>query len=675
MAHFVVTAKKKPRLDTDALEIAIGTRTSCDLTLRDPIAAEVHCRIAYAELAFRIEDAGTATGTFVNGLAIEGPTVLADGDEIVVGVNKLVVRIEREEGALALHLDLQEDRFFQKAKMSSGDDPEWIPGDREAFKEAEINFSEFPALRAVAWGAILVALLFALSLAVPTVRAGLVQPGPLHNLHADAVGAESCDSCHEAFGSVSSALCVNCHAGDLEGRHPFDGSVALALPADACTSCHVEHMGTESTVEEVDLGLDLWSDARPRVRVRDPDFVPPDFREAVGCAGCHESEPTLDDARRRLSDGRAAPSPEETAAAVQKFDHSTHVGARDIACARCHAPGDREDGRDFAVVPFTTCMSCHHAEGNTAYDLADIEVDAEWVELAPAFELAYHGRDEAACARCHQTPGEGDLRRVTTDAWAFFDSVTGEALEDGALLFSYASRGHTEQAAAKGKACSECHASGELVTADRTDRRFWHGLHLRELTSESCAECHADVSGSSSLTGASYSEQSCARCHASAGNDASVPKLAPSARRIERERVDFPHDAHVGSRSPLLAAGCASCHVLSEVSDGFQASVTTPPEVASCVACHSDHANVGGGDTCQKCHAQDDPLFATARATPAASRRSFNHFQAGHVANLRDCGSCHGGVEEAQRISDISLPDLSAPGCFECHFETRFHWR
>ncbi len=705
MAHILVFAKKKPLLDTAADRISIGTRTSCELTLRDPIAAEVHCHVVHQDLVYRIEDAGTATGTFVNGLAIAKPTALASGDEIVLGVNKLVVEIVREENGFALHLDLQEDKFFQKARFSTGDDPQWIPGDREAFKEAEINFSAFPALRVAGWSAVSIALLALLLLLVPGVRATLVQPGPLHNLHGQILAAEGCIACHEPWGGVTSERCRSCHAVELEGRHPFDGALAAALPADACTRCHVEHLGSESVVREVDALADVWPGVAPRVRERDPLFVPRDFRSEVGCAGCHHVEtPTLEDARRFVAEHGSGRSLSDTGRldqaaratpAVAKFDHASHVGERKIECAHCHRPADSaevaESRRDFAVVPFTTCMGCHHAEGNTAYGELAVVTDSA-ASGAPPFRVDWHGKAEERCLACHAELEDGSPALVETESLAFQDSITGAPIppsESPRLLFSLESRGHDEQAGAKGRDCSECHAAGDFASAKRVDRRFWHALHLAELPagaddvtaeraralSAACSECHADVVASASLTGMLFDGSTCARCHASSANGESTPAISERVSRTKTMRTDFPHALHVARAdgSPSLAKGCFACHAFESASDGFRAVPATPSEVVDCTACHDDHANVGGG-SCNLCHAGSDPLFfGGVRA--ATGGGSFSHFQPGHVESVRDCRSCHAGVESAALVADIGMPDASGEGCFECHFEERFHWR
>lgn len=678
MALFRASSKGKPRLETDASEITIGTRTSCDLVLRDPIAAERHARIVHEGFAFRIEDLGTATGTYVDGLALEGPRELADGSEVLIGVNKLVAKLEREGDRLVLALDLQEDKFFQKARMAAGDAPRWVPGDREAFKEAEIEFSAFPALRAAVWGAVLVAVLLLLALAVPPVRAALVQPGPLHNLHAQHLGAGDCAACHEPYGGAPAAKCAACHAEHLAGRHPFDlAAVAEAHPG-ACAGCHVEHMGTRTELAPAAAGDALPAAfagaAAPLVRRRDPRYTPPDFRERVGCAPCHDDVPDLEAARRRAAPlERPEPSGEHgpaRRAAVAKFSHASHVGQESIACAACHAPAGAEAGalqRDFAVVPFETCMGCHQAEDG-GYRAPGLVVDERFAGRAPAFRVDWHGTSEEGCGRCHADPGTGTRRTVSR-------APRGA---EGARPFDYRARGHVEEQRARARECARCHGS-ELVGSERSPQPFLHALHLARLPgpdasredaqalSASCAECHAGAAQATTLRGVpAFDDGGCAACHGEAPRRAE-PAGAPV------ESPDFPHDLHGARPDGPLARGCFACHSFAAPGDGAGAAPVTPPEVRDCTACHADHANVGGG-RCQVCHEGDDPLFFAAPPAPRPGA-SFSHFTPDHAAALDDCAGCHAGVAGARTVAEVSLPDTSAPACFACHFERRFHWR
>lgn len=72
-------------------ETTIGRAESSDLGLfGDPAIGRLHARILRTEQHFLLEDAGTPSGTFLNGESILEPTPLQHGDKIQVG--KSVVR-------------------------------------------------------------------------------------------------------------------------------------------------------------------------------------------------------------------------------------------------------------------------------------------------------------------------------------------------------------------------------------------------------------------------------------------------------------------------------------------------------------------------------------------------------------------------------------------------------
>jgi len=730
MGRIVVKSKKKVTHESDSGTVKIGTRTTCQVTLRDPVAAEIHCEISFTPQGFMIEDKGSSTGTYVNGLRVEGTQTLGQGDEIVLGVTKLVASLGRDGDLPVLELDLQEDKFFQKAKMSTGDNPTWIPGDREAFKEAEINFGAFPALRVTGWSAVAIAVIVIIVLAVPKVRGLIMQPGPIHNLHAQEIEANNCSACHLSSGDDGRAGCAVCHAEELTGRHPFPGTVGFNVAKQACTRCHVEHLGTE-TVRKV-----IEGSGGARVRVRDPRFVPPNFREVHGCEECHSTAPVpeIDDARDYLAElerkrlkreGRAIEAGGETALASTKepgrlegFSHEAHVGGKSISCDKCHLASDTA-GRDFAPVAFNTCMTCHHAEQNLAYTSAEVTPDADWV--GEAFDIRIdstvhsggeanvpvsagtsgdsnsgsgsvanvsgaNGDEESKCHLCHT---DAPNRRMNSFSKpVFLSSVTGQRLPTGdgspELYFSIETRGHEGLTSAVD--CSECHFKGTLASNARSDRQFFHGLHLSKLlvgsagdlddaeareVSSTCAECHSGTMGSMAFGEEAFDNAACAQCHGSDSNGGGVPVVASAARVEEGTRFDFPHQIHVNSTKGPLAKGCFACHEFTSDGDDLLAAPTTRPDVSNCMECHTGHQYTKGG-SCSTCH---DPNYEEAPDAGILASRSFSHFESGHAAMLSDCNRCHEGVASAAQVSDIGMPATSDADCFQCHFERRFHWR
>ncbi len=81
--------------------ITIGSHASNDVVIEDAAVSRFHCRIAADERGFRIIDADSANGTFLNGTRIRD-AYLADGARIDVGATGLVVRLLDDEADIEL---------------------------------------------------------------------------------------------------------------------------------------------------------------------------------------------------------------------------------------------------------------------------------------------------------------------------------------------------------------------------------------------------------------------------------------------------------------------------------------------------------------------------------------------------------------------------------------------
>lgn len=71
-------------------EVLIGRSPECHITIEDPLVSRRHARICIADGAATIEDLGSRNGVAINGVRIEGPRSLADGDRIRLGTQELV---------------------------------------------------------------------------------------------------------------------------------------------------------------------------------------------------------------------------------------------------------------------------------------------------------------------------------------------------------------------------------------------------------------------------------------------------------------------------------------------------------------------------------------------------------------------------------------------------------
>lgn len=94
-----ITAQENPAarlvvLDGSASGLATGTEFILDVTntlgrvppntvvIPDPAISARHARLSYHQGRWWLEDLGSANGTYLNGVLVEKPTPVADGDEI-----------------------------------------------------------------------------------------------------------------------------------------------------------------------------------------------------------------------------------------------------------------------------------------------------------------------------------------------------------------------------------------------------------------------------------------------------------------------------------------------------------------------------------------------------------------------------------------------------------------
>ena len=83
-------------------ETTIGRAESCDVGLfGDATVDKIHAKIVRQGNQWLVTDAGTATGTLVNGQRLTGPTPLHSGDRIQVGNSVLAFDMKTREAAAA----------------------------------------------------------------------------------------------------------------------------------------------------------------------------------------------------------------------------------------------------------------------------------------------------------------------------------------------------------------------------------------------------------------------------------------------------------------------------------------------------------------------------------------------------------------------------------------------
>jgi DNA-binding winged helix-turn-helix (wHTH) protein len=82
-------------------EHVVGREPGTSFCLDDSTVSRKHARIVATYDRVTIEDLGSKNGTFVQGRKVEGPTTLADGDEVQVGSVRLTFRSGSAEGSTA----------------------------------------------------------------------------------------------------------------------------------------------------------------------------------------------------------------------------------------------------------------------------------------------------------------------------------------------------------------------------------------------------------------------------------------------------------------------------------------------------------------------------------------------------------------------------------------------
>lgn len=78
-------------------EIIIGRLASSDIVLSDPAVSRQHAAIRWTEGGYEIADLGSRSGTFVDGRAISGPTLLQPGERIRLGGTELAFLVVRTD--------------------------------------------------------------------------------------------------------------------------------------------------------------------------------------------------------------------------------------------------------------------------------------------------------------------------------------------------------------------------------------------------------------------------------------------------------------------------------------------------------------------------------------------------------------------------------------------------
>ena len=88
-------------------QVGIGRETGNAIRLEDPAVSPLHCRIAVTNGRTILEDLGSHSGTFVNGIPVKQRD-LRPGDEVAIGNSVFVFEIERIQNATSSPVEISE---------------------------------------------------------------------------------------------------------------------------------------------------------------------------------------------------------------------------------------------------------------------------------------------------------------------------------------------------------------------------------------------------------------------------------------------------------------------------------------------------------------------------------------------------------------------------------------
>ncbi|MCA9323410.1 MAG: FHA domain-containing protein, partial [Planctomycetes bacterium] len=268
MARFVVKVGKEETV-IQGDRVVIGARSSCNLILSDPLAAQEHCQVVASQGGYQVVDGGTTLGTFVDGLAAVDPRPLVDGSQIIIGVSRIKVSITQDdETGESLVLTPDKKYFYYDDKKDALD-----------WSRKEVAFGRFAPLRNGNWIAVFALLALLPFWFIPATSDRLIEPGPTwHSTVAayhDQLGGlevsdQDCSACHDSFSGAANFKCLTCHAADVQrpGQHPNYAEAKDWL--EDCASCHVDHRGTHAMT-----------------------LLPRETREGkpqVSCGQCHDAD-------------------------------------------------------------------------------------------------------------------------------------------------------------------------------------------------------------------------------------------------------------------------------------------------------------------------------------------------------------------------------------------------
>jgi len=379
--------------------------------------------------------------------------------------------------------------------------------------------------------------------------------GPMASVHA--FFAQRCELCHEKTGNfrhpATDAACQRCHQAPDHQRN------IVAKDALACSTCHVEHMGS--------LNLAHVGDSK--------------------CAYCHENlrtDPNIPSEYHRKIQTRTMgfntdhPKFFWQTDKFQKpltviFSHEAHLGKKVLFPAPY--PGERPDPGARAVQ--LQCADCHRplaqSGGQWAYAYPGQQPPNPDLPSAQKFypdsqsALMLIPTYEQQCSGCHDLKFDPAFSDYLPHPWQLKD------IGDSMLrqLTSYDKQHRDEFVEPLQRKMVEAVAVPHVKTdSELVMKRFWQDARLIKAK--------------------------CGYCHKFNDDATDVPEVTKlDLKAPEMEHAIFSHKAHFELR-------CESCH--SSASSSGKSSDVLLPGIEICQNCHNGHpATVGKAEnSCFLCH-------------------------------------------------------------------------
>jgi formate dehydrogenase gamma subunit len=253
----------------------------------------------------------------------------------------------------------------------------------------------------------------------------------------------------------------------------------------------------------------------------------------------------------------------------------------------------------------------------------------------------------------------------------------------------------------KNSACLECHSDKTLYRTNSAGKGISMFVDEAKLAASvhktnSCASCHADITGKHPDDNVPPQPPNCARCHEkqSESYGASVHGIALARGQKDSATCSDCHDGHTivppaSPESPLhfsrLAQTCGNCHdqAAKDVGESVhgQALAAGHRDAPTCTDCHSEHKIVAlksssplkiSAEICSNCHASE--RMNTKYNLPPDRVKTFFESYHGLAAQYgstlaANCASCHGVhkiLPSTDPQSTIYATNLALT-CGKCH--------